>query len=132
MEAGQQLASRIVSKLKMKSGDYSISRDDECFLKAFAEILNRHFEQRTFSARPALVAKEPVNGHRLWQDYHGEPYDKSKFNLVENMWDHEHCSICSFTIKAGHTYWEDDRRITLLCDACHQAFTKAESRMDCK
>ncbi|MGA2177012.1 MAG: hypothetical protein ABSH38_18715 [Verrucomicrobiota bacterium] len=108
----------------MKSGDYSISRDDEYYRKAFAQIRDRHFEQRTFSSRPALVAKEPLNGHRMWKDYHGEQYDKSEFDLVEGMWDHEHCSVCWFTIKDGYTYWENDRRIKLLCDACHEAFTR--------
>jgi hypothetical protein len=90
----------------MKSGDFSISRDDENYRKTFACIRDRHFTQHTFSSRAALVAKEPVNGHRMWQEYRGEPYDKSKFDLVEGMWDHEHCSACWFTIKDGYTYWE--------------------------
>jgi hypothetical protein len=108
----------------MKSGDYSLSRDDEYYREAFSGIRDRNFEQRTFSLRPALVAKEQVNGHRMWRDYHGEPYDTSKFDLVEGMWDHEHCSVCSFTIKDGCTYWENAERIKLLCDACHEAFDK--------
>jgi len=107
----------------MKSGDYSISRDDAYYANAFAEIGDRHFEQRTFSSRPALVAKEPVNGQRMWRDYHGEPYDSSKFDLVEGMWDHDHCSVCWFSIKDGHTYWENHKRIKL-CDACHEAFAR--------
>ena len=108
----------------VKSGDYSICRDDEYHRGLFSEIGDRDFVQRTFSVRPALVAKEPVNGHRMWKDYHGEPYDKSKFDLVEGMWDHEHCSVCWFSIKEGFTYWENAKRIKLLCDACYEAFTK--------
>jgi hypothetical protein len=108
----------------MKSGDYSISRDVEHYRKAFAEIRDRQFEQRTFSSRPALVPKEPVNGHRMWKDYHGEPYDTSKFDLVEGMWDHDHCSVCWFSIKDGYTYWENAGRIELLCDACYEVFTR--------
>jgi hypothetical protein len=107
----------------MKSGDFSISRADDYYRKAFSEIRDRHFEQRTFTSRPALVAKEPVNGHRSWKDYHGEPYDASKFDLVEGMWDHEHCCICWFKIKDGHTYWENTKRINLLCDACYENST---------
>jgi hypothetical protein len=108
----------------MKSGDYSISRDGEYHRKHLAEITDRAFVQRTFSSHAALVAKQPVNGHRMWTDYRGQPYDKSEFDLVDGMWDHEHCSICWFTIKDGFTYWENTNRITLLCDACCEAFTK--------
>jgi|SRR5215831_11276484 len=109
----------------MKSGDYSKPRNDEATTKAFAEIRDRQFEQRTFSTRPALVAKQLVNGHRMTRDYHGEPYDAAAFDLVEGMWDHEHCSVCWFKIKDGYTYWENQKRIILLCDACYEAFTKA-------
>ena len=108
----------------MKSGDYSSSRDAEYDRKAFSELSNRQFEQRTFSSRPALVSKERVTGLRNWKDYHGEPYDESKFNLVEGMWDHEHCCICWFSIKDGYTYWGNEGRINLLCDACYEAITK--------
>jgi len=105
----------------MKSGDYSISRDSEDFRKQFAGIKDRAFVQQTFATRPGLVAKEPVNGHRMTKDYHGEQYDESKFDLVPGMWDHEHCSVCWFKIKDGHTYWQNTKRIKLLCDACHDA-----------
>ena len=108
----------------MKSGDFSISRDDDYYRKAFAEIPRRQFKQVIFAPRPALVAKEPVNGHRMWQDYHGEPYDASRFDLAQGMWDHEHCSVCWFSIQDGHTYWENEGRIQLLCDACYEAFSK--------
>jgi hypothetical protein len=108
----------------MKSGDYNISRDGEYYRKEFADISDRAFVQRTFFSRPALVTKHPVTGHRMWTDYQGEPYDKSEFELIEGMWDHDHCSICWFTIKDGFTYWENTNRIKLLCDACYEAFTK--------
>ena len=108
----------------MKSGDHSIPRDTDSYRKQFAEIRDRNFVQRTVASHPALVAKEPVNGHRMWQDYHGEPYDAAKFDLVEGMWNHDHCSICWFTIKDGYTYWENEKRIKLLCDSCYEALTK--------
>jgi hypothetical protein len=109
----------------MKSGDFSISRDDAYYGKAFSEVKNHPYRQRTFSARAALVAKETVNGRRIWKNYDGGSYDPTQFELVEGMWDHEHCSICFFTITEGFTYWESDSRIKLLCDACHEAFLKA-------
>ncbi len=109
----------------MKSRDYSISRDDEYYRNELGEITDRQFSQRTFTPHAALLAKEPVNGHRAWSDYHGEPYDTSKYDLVEGAWDHEHCSVCLFSIKNGHRYWENQDRIKLLCDACHEALLKA-------
>jgi hypothetical protein len=104
----------------MKSGDNSNFHNEQ-FRKALLAIMDRRFEQRTFSLRPALVTKEPVNGQRMWKEYHGERYDNSKFDLVEGMWGHEHCSVCWFSITDGYTYWENHKRIKLLCDACHQA-----------
>ena len=108
----------------MRSGDYSISYDDEFYRNEFARIMDRHFEQRSFSIRSALVSKQPVNGNRIIKDYHGGDYDKSIFDLVENMWDHEHCSVCYFKIKDGYTYWENKDGIILLCDACYEAFDR--------
>jgi hypothetical protein len=109
----------------MKSGDYSISRDDKYHSDEFAEIADREFVQRTFTTHAALLAKERLNGCTVYSDYHGEPYDNSKFDLVEGGWDHEHCSICFFTIKDGHTYWQNTNRIELLCDPCHEAMLRA-------
>jgi hypothetical protein len=111
----------------MKSGDLSAS-NDACFREAFAGIRDPNFVQRTFLTRPALIAKEPVNGHRMSKDYHGGPYDQSKFDLVEGVWDHDHCSVCWFKIRDGHTYWENGRRIKLLCDACHEVFEGIRSQ----
>jgi hypothetical protein len=106
----------------MKSGDYSVDRISESFKKQFSEIRDRAFVQRTFSTRSALVATEQVNGHRMTKDYHGGAYDESKFTLVPGTWDHEHCSVCWFKITNGFTYWENAKRIKILCDACHEAF----------
>ena len=108
----------------MKSGDFSVPRDRDYYGAALSEIGDRQFVQRTFSSRPALLAKEPVNGRRMWRDYNGGDYDAVKFDLVEDMWDHEHCSVCWFTIKDGFTFWEDEKRIRLLCDACYESLPK--------
>ena len=107
----------------MKSGEFSVSRDGDYYRKEFAEIADRAFVQRTFVSHSALVAKKPVDRNRMWADYHGQAYDESEFDLVEGMWDHDHCSICLFKITDGFTYWEKSDRIKLLCDACYEAFT---------
>ena len=113
----------------MKSGDHSITRENDLFRGDFAEIADADFQPRTFSVQPALVAKEPVNGHRVWHNYHGGSYDSSKFDLVTGAWDHEHCSVCFFTIKEGYTYWQNGVGVTLLCDACHNAFHTQRSNI---
>lgn len=109
----------------MKSGDFSVSRDEDYYRKEFAEILDRAFVRRTFASRAALVAKKPVNGNRTWADYQGQAYDESQFDLVEGMWDHDHCNVCFFSITDGFTYWENADRIKLLCDACYEALIEA-------
>lgn len=111
----------------MRSGDFSIPRDGDYYRKEFVEIADRAFVQRTFTSRPALVAKKPVNGHRMFADYDGQAHDESEFDLVEGAWDHDHCSVCWFTITDGFTYWEKTDRIKLLCDACYEAFTNTPS-----
>ena len=105
----------------MKSGDFSVSHHDDDDRESYAEITDREFVRETFRSRPALIAKESVNGHRMWKDYHGEPFDEKQFDLVEGKWDHEHCSVCFFTITEGYTYWANTGRVVLLCDACHEA-----------
>jgi hypothetical protein len=105
----------------MKSGDFSTRRHDEYYRKQFAEIEDRDFVQPTFSSTPALVAND---GH-MWQEYTGQPFDSSKFHVVDGLWEHEHCSVCWFTIKDDYTYWENRNRVKLLCDACHGAMLKA-------
>jgi len=108
----------------MKSGDYSEPHDDAYHREEYARIVDPQFVCRTFRSRPALIRKGLVNGHREIKDYHGEPYNAEVFDLVEGVWDHEHCSVCYFTILDGQTYWENRGRITLLCDACHEAFMR--------
>ena len=105
----------------MKSGDPTLSRNDDYSRGEFVRLRGHPFTQRTFHPQPALLAREPVNGHRLWQNYHGGPFDATQFELVEAMWDHEHCAVCFFSIQDGHTFWSDEGGVTLLCDACHDA-----------
>ena len=76
----------------MKYGEFKIEISDQHFLTAIADILDPNFVQRTFHPRPALIAKKPVSGHRLWKEYKGEPFDPNEFDKVEGYWDHEHCT----------------------------------------
>lgn len=108
----------------MRSGDPTINRGSDYSQSRFNEIVDKTFTHETFHAYPALVSKAPVNGHRMWSPYYGGDYDKEKFDLVEGMWDHEHCSICDFKIKDGHSYWSNLKRIRLLCDECYDYFKK--------
>jgi hypothetical protein len=108
----------------MKSGDYSDLHRDAYSRERFVQITDRSFVQRTFVTHAALVAKDPVNGPRMWTEHYGQPFDSSAFDLVEGKWDHEHCSICFFTITEGHTCWENTDAVHILCDACHEEMEK--------
>jgi hypothetical protein len=107
----------------MKSGDFTISRDDGYYRGEFSNIADRAFTKRIFRNTPALVARDPVNGRRIWKEYDGLPYDQTKFELIEGMWDHGHCMVCYFSIRDGMTYWENAGRGDRLCDACYEALT---------
>ena len=101
----------------MRSGEPGFDR--ECCRKDYGEILDKHFTRREFSSYPALVSKTPVNGHRAWKPYRGGDYDKNLFDLVDGMWDHEHCNFCGSKISNGHTFWENTDKVRILCDECH-------------
>jgi hypothetical protein len=58
--------------------------------------------------------------------YHGGPYNEEEYELVENLWDHEHCGVCHFSIEEGHSYWEDGEG-AILCDACHDHYVADRS-----
>jgi hypothetical protein len=108
-----------------KSGDSSIDRSNIYYRGRWEETIDKVFTQTVFLSYPALVNKELVNGHRPWKPYYGEEYDKEKYDLIEDMWDHEHCSICNFKISEGNTYWINKDRIRLLCDECYDYFIKS-------
>ena len=84
--------------------------------------MDKDFDQVDFSSSPALISKKLVKGHRMWKAYKGGNYNQEEFDLVEGLWDHEHCSLCEFKIMDGHTYWHNEDRIQLLCDECHDHF----------
>jgi hypothetical protein len=107
-----------------RSGDPAIDRDDACYRRIWDETADKTFRQTAFCPSAALVSRELVNGHRMWRPYDGSEYDDKEYELVEGMWDHEHCSICRFRIVAGNTYWFNQRRMRLLCDECHDHFDK--------
>jgi hypothetical protein len=108
-----------------RSGDSSIDRKDEYYREEFEGISDREFSQSTFRACPALVSKVLMNGQRMWKPYYGGEFDRNQFDIVEGMWDHEHCSVCNFKITGGYSYWENKNRIKLLCDECHDYLSQA-------
>jgi hypothetical protein len=107
-----------------RSGDPAIDRKNNYYTKVWEETIDKTFAQLVFFPFPALMNKELVNGNRNWKPYYGGEYDKEKFDLVKDMWDHEHCSICNFKITEGNTYWSNTNRIRLLCDECHDYYSK--------
>jgi|GEM_PF-3913907 len=66
----------------------------------------RDFTRRSFVCAPAMVKKELVNGHRTWSPYDPSKFSKEEYDLVEGMWDHEHCAVCWQKIQAGDPYWQ--------------------------
>jgi hypothetical protein len=104
---------------QIRSGDAAEDRRSEYYKSEFDEIFDREFTLITFTKVPALVSRKRTDNQRHWKEYRGEDYDEQEFDLVKDAWDHEHCSVCSFTIKPGNSYWYNKNRIKLLCDECH-------------
>lgn len=108
-----------------RSGDPTIDRKNDYYRRVWEETIDKTFAQTIFIPYPALVRRELVNGHRNWKPYYGGEYNKEKYDLVKDMWDHEHCSICNFKITEGKTYWSNKDRIRLLCDECFDYYSKS-------
>jgi len=80
------------------------------------------FIKVTFRPFPALWSREK----HVWSPYYVGKYDKEKYDLVEGMWDHEHCESCTFEIKDGDTYWKSKTDYyQILCEQCHNAFIRS-------
>ena len=109
----------------MRSGESSIDRNHEYYRTRFDEIIDKSFIKKVFSPFPALVSKSPFDGHRMWKPYYGGEYNKELYDLIDGVWDHEHCSICDYKILDNHTYWANINLVRLLCDECHDFFKKA-------
>ncbi len=71
----------------MKSGEFNIEISEDHFRAAIADILDRNFVQRIFHPRPALIAKKPVSGHRMWKEHKGEAFDPNEFEKVDGYWE---------------------------------------------
>lgn len=112
----------------MRSGESTINRDDDYYRTRFNEINDKHFVRKTFISIPALITRQPVNGHRLWIPFHGDDYDREQFDIVNDTWEHEHCSICFFKIDVDYTYWASKKRSSVLCDECYDAFERHTER----
>jgi len=106
----------------MRSGEADIDRNHEYYRSMYEEIPDKQFLQKIFRPIPALVSRKLINGHRMWKPYRGGEYDTDAYELVQDMWDHEHCSICNFKIFTDHTYWLNNNGVRLLCDECHDYF----------
>ena len=108
-----------------RSGNPTVDRKNEYYRRVWEETIDKTFSRAVFIPYPALVRRELVNGHRNWEPYYGGEYNKEKYDLVKDMWDHEHCSICNFKITTGKTYWFNKNHIRLLCDECYDYYKKS-------
>src|SRR4029450_8153374 len=79
------------------------------------------FAERVFASSPAMVKKEPVNGHRMWTKFDESRYNATEYDIVAGMWDHEHCSVCYERIADGDRYWENSES-HILCPQCYEEF----------
>src|SRR5947209_2231908 len=89
----------------------------ECARKA----RQHRYTKKRFTPGPALVSLQPNEaGFYSSCPYHGEPFDSTRFRLVEGDWDHEHCYICFERIEPGDMWWAAAPPQEIgLCLACH-------------
>ena len=95
--------------------------EEQWWVHALGTAPVRDFTLRVFSVKPAMVKKEPVNGHRMWTEYDSAKYSEADYDLVPGMWDHEHCAICFGKIQEGDTYFQNSQK-HILCPSCYKKF----------
>jgi hypothetical protein len=88
---------------------------------ALGDAPKHDFVKRVFACSPAMVKKEPVNGHRMWSKYDPARFSIEEYEVVEGMWDHEHCSVCWQKIQTGNPYWLNSQNF-ILCPGCCEKF----------
>ncbi len=81
------------------------------------------FALLTFAKSPAMVKREPVNGHRMWTKFDPAEFNERGCELVPDMWDHEHCRICWLSIQDGDGFWENSEK-HILCLECYEEFRR--------
>jgi len=103
----------------MRSGDEHDGWEGEYYQRQLRQISDYNFVQKVFAPGPALVELHPSGKWRESRPFEGEKYDESKYKVVENQWDHEHCYVCDWRIDDDYSYWQNASRI-ILCDVCHE------------
>lgn len=73
-------------------------------------------------SRTGFSRWRPVDGgHQVLILYEGGSYDRSRYTLRKDAWDHENCKRCLVRIPPMTLCWvSTGRDYTILCDECHQ------------
>ena len=96
---------------------------DEYYVTSLGEELTLDFHPHLFHAAPAMVKKDPVNGMRMCTKYDPEKYSPEEYDIIEGMWDHEHCAVCYAKFVDGDTYMVNSRD-QILCEDCLEKVKK--------
>jgi len=80
-----------------------------------------HFSRQPYAAEDMLIAREPNEaGFFASHPYHGGQFDEVRFRLVRVGWDHDHCFVCTLTIKPGDEWWAAEPPDEVgLCSECY-------------
>ena len=97
---------------------------NEAFLHCIKRAKRYKWSLKKWSAKDALKTKDG----KILQFYDGRDYDKNKWTLVKNAWDHEHCMICHWHIcneqhqdKGTEGYFNGKE---WLCQECYNEFVR--------
>jgi len=72
----------------MDSGELNCAISEQHFLVVIAITLDSIFVQRTCHPRPALIAKKPLSGHRMWKRLQRrdlDPNELERVNIYEEV-----------------------------------------------
>jgi hypothetical protein len=92
--------------------------NEEYYQVTLRDVGDLDFTQSVFTPKSALVPRQKRPDGLLEQEFNGQAFDPSEFDLVPGRWDHQNCKSCLFRIVEGHSHWQN-RTGTLLCDECH-------------
>ena len=87
----------------------------------------RPWVKQRWTPTAALVQKNGTTSQ-----YIGQEYDPNDYDLIEDGWTHDHCSICWFTLHESevseeNTGWTDGKRKWLCCE-CYEKFIEGNPK----
>ena len=99
---------------------------DQMLRELAVELRKIEWRFAEWQPRPALVGRNGGAMHEYW----GQSYDPTRFDLVDDAWDHDHCEFCWATVSSepswgGYSSAYTDTDGYWICPICFERIIQA-------